>query len=338
MQKTSWLEVLRIAATSAVIGIHILADMVGASYLLGSKRWWLANLVAGSLRWSVPIFIVVSGYVLLSQRQSVIVFYQKRLRRLAIPLIFWTLFYLGWTQILATHYAQPLTARDLGNLVLNGVPYYHLWYLYMLVGLYLVTPLLGQLLTRLSKTQTTWLCFSMLLLAVLSSSWFSLARVHFIFWFLPFLGYFLFGYWLCHEEVAVPSWSLGVTVVLMMALTTLGSYFEARQLSTNFGAYMYGYLSPNVMIMALAIIMIFKKSAVFWQSYFESYPRLQRLADSSFVVYLLHPFLLDLLRLAVPIARFHPVLSVLLIPVVFIAVSWLAGVIFRRIPYARYLG
>lgn len=337
MPKLSWLEALRIAATAAVIGVHVLADMVGASYVLGSRRWWLANFAASGLRWCVPVFIIVSGYVLLAQRQGALEFYQKRLRRIAIPLVVWTVIYLVWTQILSTYYATPLPTSQLFSLIVQGVPYYHLWYLYMLVGLYSLTPLLQIVLRRLSRTQQTILCISLLVVAVSSSPWFTLAKTPFIFWCLPFLGYYLFGYWLREESTAIPLWILGVVITVMIVVTALGSYLEAKQFQTNFGAYVYGYLSPNVMIMSLAVTMLFKQTALFWERQFERYPIFTRLSDSSFLVYLLHPLLLDSLRLVLPIARLYPLLSVILVPLLFIGVAWLVALLLKRLPFAKYL-
>jgi surface polysaccharide O-acyltransferase-like enzyme len=279
----------------------------------------------------------VSGYVLLAQRQSVLEFYQKRLRRIAIPIIVWTGIYLVWTQILSTYYATPLPVSQLLSLIAQGVPYYHLWYLYMLLGLYLVTPLLQIILGRLSRTRQTILWVSLLVVAVSSSPWFTLSKIPFIFWCLPFLGYYLFGYWLREETVTIPSRILLIIAAVMVAVTALGSYLEAKQFQTNFGAYMYGYLSPNVMITALAVTIFFKQTASFWQQQFERYPILTRLSDSSFLVYLLHPFLLDLLRLVLPIARLYPLLSVIVVPLLFTVFAWLAALLLRRLPLMKYL-
>jgi surface polysaccharide O-acyltransferase-like enzyme len=242
-----------------------------------------------------------------------------------------------WTQVLSSYYATPLATGQLLGLAVQGVPYYHLWYLYMVVGLYLVTPLLQIVLTRLSRTQQTILCAALLVLAVSSSPWFSLAKTPFILWFLPFLGYYVFGYWLREEATTIPLWILGVVIGVMIAATAVGSYLEARQFQTNFGAYAYGYLSPNVMIVALAVTLLFKGTALFWQKQFETYPVLTRLSDLSFLVYLLHPLLLDILRITVPIARLYPLLSVIVVPLLFTGFAWLVALLLRRLPFVKYL-
>jgi surface polysaccharide O-acyltransferase-like enzyme len=100
---------------------------------------------------------------------------------------------------------------------------------------------------------------------------------------------------------------------------------------------MYGYLSPNVMIMSLAVTLLFKQIAPFWQKQFEHYPLLTQFSDSSFLVYLLHPFLLDSLRLVLPIARLYPLLSVIVVPLLFIGFAWMVALLLKRLPFLKYL-
>jgi surface polysaccharide O-acyltransferase-like enzyme len=127
-----------VAATFAVVVLHVAArGVVDASY--GSASWWIANLYRASTCWCVPAFIMISGALLLNPQrfQPAAVFYRKRMGRILIPLAFWTVFYLG-LRASFEGLSWPEAARD----VVRAGPYGHLWFLYMIAGLYFVTPVL----------------------------------------------------------------------------------------------------------------------------------------------------------------------------------------------------
>lgn len=134
-------DILRALATLAVIGIHVTADYAGAS------RWGLfSNQV---VRFAVPMFIIISGYLLYFQdmisarREPVVLFYRKRFGKILWPYVLWTLFYSLVTQyMLHTWPDGLLLLTAVGKHLLWGTGAYHLYFMVIIIQCYLLYPLL----------------------------------------------------------------------------------------------------------------------------------------------------------------------------------------------------
>ncbi|MBK9746196.1 MAG: acyltransferase family protein [Chloroflexi bacterium] len=135
MQRTLWLDRLRLLATFTVVLLH-----VSAASVMGSRdlQWWIGNIADSFTRWAVPTFVMITGALLLRTPLEVspTTFYRRRLGRILLPLIFWSVLYTLWSTVRSGAYDwQTLLIR-----FLTGNPYFHMWYIFMLVGLYLVAP------------------------------------------------------------------------------------------------------------------------------------------------------------------------------------------------------
>ncbi len=129
------ISVLRIAATIAVVALHLAGNM--SPVLRPSEFWSNFNTVVRILSfWAVPVFVIVSGYCLLGRDLSVREFYRRRTARVLWPLVVWSVFYYLFRAVSKT----GLSGRDLWVSLWVGAPYYHLWFLYMLLGLYALAP------------------------------------------------------------------------------------------------------------------------------------------------------------------------------------------------------
>ena len=91
------LELLRTAAALAVVGVHAAAMVLVALPDGQGSAWWAANLWDSFCHWCVPVFVMISGAVLLSgpADQPAGEFYRRRALRLWQPALFWTLLYLA---------------------------------------------------------------------------------------------------------------------------------------------------------------------------------------------------------------------------------------------------
>src|SRR6187549_1452322 len=90
--RNRYIDYLRLAATFGVILWHSSSEVY---YKFGPESEWAwVNFIFGAgVRWSVPCFVMLSGALLLSRDEEMGVFYKKRLLRIFIPLITWTILY-----------------------------------------------------------------------------------------------------------------------------------------------------------------------------------------------------------------------------------------------------
>ena len=106
----------------------------------GVQLWWASNVYDSISRTAVPLFVMLTGALLLQPfktNEPLRVFFKKRWNRIGIPVLFWgAIFFIYDFSVKG----QTLTLTSVLQGLLAG-PYVHFWYLYLLVGLYLITPL-----------------------------------------------------------------------------------------------------------------------------------------------------------------------------------------------------
>ena len=128
-------DILRVVSMCMVVIIHV-ANVYSRSFgLIGNKSFAVSLFFNTVSRISVPIFLMISGALLLD-REFNLKKYIKRLIKFILLIIVWDAIYLIWEYLyLGTTYDK------LYNLLLN--PYRaHLWFLYTIVVLYAIQPLL----------------------------------------------------------------------------------------------------------------------------------------------------------------------------------------------------
>ncbi len=133
--KIIWVDFLRAIASFFVIMVHV--EGMG-----GDLKW--ANIIYLILsRLGVPVFFMVSGFLLLSKQEPLNAFFKKRIAKVLIPFFAWSIFYdIVWNQQLintGTSFEHILT---LFIRIFRGPRAHHLWFLYPLIGLYIFTPVL----------------------------------------------------------------------------------------------------------------------------------------------------------------------------------------------------
>src|SRR5438045_2090900 len=89
-------DLIRVVAGFMVVAIHISTIFVNYGPLFKTPDWWVANFLDSASRVAVPLFVMLSGMLLLNDKQySTKEFFSKRLKRVAIPMAAWvTIFYL----------------------------------------------------------------------------------------------------------------------------------------------------------------------------------------------------------------------------------------------------
>jgi len=264
-----------------------------------SGAWWTAAGINALTRFCVPIFILISGALLLAPRAGMPVrtFYRRRLRRVGIPLAAWSAFYLGLRAFTAP---EGLTLRQGAIDLATGKPYYHLYFLFVLAGLYVITPFL-RLVVLNARPRMVGLFAAVLLAIGVADQALSMllktGQTNAVTQFLPYAGYFVAGWYL--QQLPLTRRLVrgaAVAVVAGVALTTVGTW-ALMNLTPWADAYEYFVmpLSPSALMLALGAFVLFRSLA-------ESMPSLtgstvvRRLSELSFGVYLVHPAVLTQIR------------------------------------------
>ncbi len=264
-QRLIWPEALKIAALFAVILIHSAAPLLLRYHSMGAEVWWIGNLYDSLARWCIPVFVMLSGSFLIDRADGKHwnQFIVRRMRRVVIPLIFWSALYFIWRREVN---GENLDPGDFFALVLAEPAYYHLWFLYMLIGLYVIAPLLNAFMRRASTSMlfyffALWVLFGSLLPTAQRLFGFRIydplgnATPLFV-----YMGYFSIGRAL-RDLLPGPRLRLlaAGTFLLAYAATALGTYY--RSIVRNGGELdpvFYEYGSISVVLMSLGVFLMFK--------------------------------------------------------------------------------
>lgn len=166
-QNIGWIDVLRITACFTVVFAHCCDAFV--AQFDANRAMFLTGVFCGSFtRPSVPIFVMMTAALLLPLKKDTTLtgFYKKRIGRLVAPLIFWSLalplmtfLYLTAInpetqnlQMSVDGYTVETLVKRMGTFIFNfNFDTTPLWYLYMLIGLYLIMPILNSWLVQASR-------------------------------------------------------------------------------------------------------------------------------------------------------------------------------------------
>ena len=147
-QRVVWVDWMRVAACFMVMVVHATEPFYlggqGSLILSEAEGFWAAFFDT-VVRCCVPLFIITSSYLQFPLHYPTGEFFRRRAVRILVPFLVWSVVY-------ALYWGEPV--ENFQNLLLNfNYSAGHLWFVYMLVGVYLLMPLLSPWAERVSKRE-----------------------------------------------------------------------------------------------------------------------------------------------------------------------------------------
>lgn len=360
-----WLDVVRFVAMFTVVCCHS-ADpfnfFVGESAQIEDIKFWGAAW-GSALRPCVPLFAMITGALLLPVKSETSVFYKKRIYRVLWPFLIWSVIYnlfpwltgvLGFSPdfILTffpysgdavTRQSFSVSLSYIMQIPINFSPVdVHMWYIYLLIGLYLYMPIFSAWVEKASEKAKLWFLAAWgVTLFVLyiknyianyiwgACSW---NEFYMLYYFAGFNGYLLLGHYLRNHDfplsriltVGIPMFIIGflITFYGFRHMTSLPGYTD-EQLEL----YFY-YCSPNVVMMTIPLFMVCKHINIRSLTIRKA---LANLTVCGFGIYMVHYFFtgpsVTLMRyIGVPIPIQIPAAAAMAF-----AISWLIICIIRKL-------
>ncbi|MEU8132519.1 acyltransferase [Streptodolium elevatio] len=258
----SWLRVIAIVA---VVAIHTTGMTMTDEGLRGSAVWWTAAIVNVGSTWAVPVFVMISGALLLGparEGEDAVGFYRRRLARIAVPLVFWHAFYIGFKMWVKDY--RPAVEKVVGDMLLART-YTALYFFWLILGLYLLVPVLRVFLAHASARDrylVTGIALAFGLGVQITNAYINVRqlgapalRLTAPTYFLPYVGYFMLGYVL-RDVVLTARQRVAAALVLLLALAELvWQHTQAADLPLDFAV----ALPPNTLgsVAALAAALVF---------------------------------------------------------------------------------
>lgn len=134
MKRDQSISNARAIAAIMVVIVHCTAQEFSKLF----SGWLIVDVIASAVRPCVPVFFMISGYLLFDREVGSTTFILKKTPRVLIPAIFWSMFYVLF---IALYNGRIPTISEFAN-ALIAPSMYHLWYLFFAVGIYLLLPML----------------------------------------------------------------------------------------------------------------------------------------------------------------------------------------------------
>lgn len=361
-----WLDVVRFIAMFTVVCCHCTDPF---NFYPGEPpanidtiKFWGAAYGA-FLRPCVPLFVMITGALLLPVRGDTSVFYKKRISRVFWPFLIWSVLYnlfpwitglLGLAPDIILDFfpysGEEATRQSLGvsldyiaHIPLNfSLLDVHMWYIYLLIGLYLYLPVFSAWVEKASEKAKLWFLVVWAVTTLLpyyyqfvspylwgTCSWNSFGMLYY---FAGFNGYLLLGHYLRNHD-----WSLNKILMIGIPVFLAGyavTFFGFRYI-TSLPEYtdemlelFFTYCSLNVVMMTVPLFLLAKKVKVRSE-------KIQRLLANltvcGFGIYMIHyfftgPAVLLMRTVGVPVGLQIPVAAVLAF-----GISWLLTDLINRL-------
>lgn len=334
MERRWGLDILRVASMAAVVFLHTAAQY-WSSVDIHSADWEALNFYDSLVRWAVPVFVMISGALFLDpgKDQPIRKLYTKNIPRICTIIVFW-----GFVYAVLYGFPAELTAKSVRSFIKASLfGHYHMWFLFMIAGLYVVTPVL-RCVTK-DEVITKYFLLLGFILNIALPFVFSLGWLTFLSDLLEKLQfhvpigyafYFVLGYWLGRCEVSRKvKVAGGIIAVLGFILTfVLTAYVSLKegQASQTF----YGYFSLTVFMEALGVFVLAKDAKVEKK---RSQKTISVLSTASLGVYMVHVIVLETLRGAgIDSMMCAPTIAVPATAALVILISFIVSVLLNKVP------
>ncbi len=294
------MDLIRVVAIILVIVYHVANEPYNPLSMTSTQYfafWWSNAIYLSLATLGVPLFIMLSGALLLQPQKAnepLQVFLKKRLSRIGVAFVFWSIIYFAWGYFF-NHTA--LTVNSVISELLNGGAYKQFWFIYLIMGLYLITPFLRLIVANADRRLLRYLIvlwFVGVTLIPLFHLITGFAVDSNMFLFGGYIGYFVLGTYLI--EAKLPTKTTKRLLLVGLATTVAGLYLMCFVFQ-SLGQYFYFtlYTALGVVVSSVALYMLLSKYPRDWPK--TSHPRLKQLTHAisvnTLAIFFLHPIVIE---------------------------------------------
>lgn len=360
-QRVVFLDYLRVVACFMVILVHACEPFyLGGlgTYIANSSDAFWVTIFDSALRCAVPLFIMTSSYLLFPLKGDASSFFRRRFTRIIIPLAVWSILY---AIVPMWGGGEVDRVGNLANLTLNfNMHSGHLWFVYMLIGVYVAMPLFSPWIERVSKRGeqifiaawafTTLVPFLHQLALLLygraevygEANWNEFGSLYYISGFIGYvvLAHYIRTYvdwsWRKTIAVALPMWIVGYAIATVWFWCQIPSEYPVNE-SIDLAVQMeqsWRFCSVSVAMMSLSVFLVFKKiNCEGWLYRNIVLP----ISKVSYGMYMMHMFVLVAIFALVTSWGLATPLTMLLSTAITFAICAVVALVISKLPFGKYI-
>jgi surface polysaccharide O-acyltransferase-like enzyme len=341
-------DLIRTLALFLVVLLHASNEALQASSV-PAAYWWTAVVYKSVSLSCVPLFVMLSGALLLQPAkldEPIRVFLKKRLTRIGLAFAFWSAVYLAWSFFITQ---TPVTLSNIGLGIIRDLftgAYYQFWFIYLLVGLYLITPILRVVIAKGDPKIIRYLILLWFIgVAIVPLAQFASGNTlnTAVFLIGGFIGYFVLGIYL--QTIKLRSALLYVLLILGIASTVFGIWLMYYPLNTlGQGNFFFGYLTINVIVGSVALFLILLKFRPDWPgtNHKVSSKVVQAISKNTLPIFLFHVIILEtfergLLGFKLSFSTLNPIIEIPLLAMLTFFITLGLVLLMKKVPVLRKL-
>lgn len=343
-QRLEYIDLIKTLAIFAIITLHIFQVWKQGQQVMGIDIYALAAIT----RFGVPIFIMVSGALLLNKDIEIPSFLKRRVTRIVYPFIF------------CYFVCCVVTLINTGTIQFPNLFSFR-WYFWLILGVYLSVPIINKFIQHASMREIEYFILIFVLAGIhyQLTHYFAIEQYLDLSMFISPLGYLVLGYYLSKKDFNMSSNRILAISVLVFAVITLikvGGRTGIIPLTENFTALNTNMLSSWLdvslveIIQSASVFLICKNIYECSDGIFLPIKRLLKsniveksvtsISRSSYGMYLFNFLPTEFLHATVKHMKLTGTgicLSILVLSVVIFIGSWLVIALLGRIPYIKYV-
>ena len=344
-----YLDFLKAFAIFLVVVGHVSAETLIHSPV--NINWLFADFYSTFAKISIPIFIMISGTLLLNRDYNFKGFIEKRFSRILIPFLFWGSIYVifsfvfGFTEGKVPDYNSIISIISFIINMFLGQPGYlnHFWFVWMILSVYLITPIINKWIKNSSFDEVKYFLIIWLVTCVFTT--FKLPYVNIdLRYFAGPLGYFILGYYLHNTKTKLSQNNyLWVGVLIISTFLKVFMIYNNSLIAGSFQG--IDYYDLTTVFQAISLFLIFKninfnsntrKNITTYFSEGKSANIILSISIFSFGIYLSHLLLFKLLWVMnVDFASMNALVSIPILSLILFLVAWVAMLVLSKIPFFK---
>lgn len=351
-ERLIWIDLIKCIAIFMMIAVHCTDNVTPAERSEGWYNLW-GSIYGSLMRPAIPLFVMVMGVLLLPVVQDITTLYKKRVVRVIIPFLIWSVIYnlFPWItgllglepSVINNFFAWVVPSQELGDALHNiaMIPltfsYFavQMWYVFLLIGIYLYLPFFSAWVKNSTKREqhiflALWfvsLFIPYLRQYVINDLWGVCSWNEFgmLYSFAGFNGYLLLGYYLKNNPI---KWGWGKMCAVFIPMFAVGyaiTMFGFKSItaipgqSVEMVELFYTYCTPNVLMLTIPIFVFVQRISI---SSVWGKKSITSLSICTFGIWMSHYLFLGPCYMLIESLPIHTMVKMIVCSVLVLSVTW----------------
>lgn len=325
------MDMLRIFAAYLIVVLHLSVFYI-TDVDINSWSWWLSNGFSALSRIGVPIFVMITGAFLLDEKKNIELknIFCKYIFKAALIFLITSMFYVSIFFYKEGYFTSKFDIKLFLEMIVKG--HYHLWYLYMIVGLYLLTPLFRAFVKNGKKSEILLfiiICGIVNSVTKYNTELFNIKLIDeigskmAIGTFTGYVGYYVAGWYFYNMKIKKRNtgiiYGLAIAAYILTVMAT--GKINVGTVDTGMNFVFYSNYSITTFFISIAVFLLFRRMNI-------KEKRLEKfeIHKYMFLVYLIHPFFIEKTKVMIKTNLFFSSLIIF-------SISLIMAVILRKLFY-----